>query len=54
MLHGKMIGKVYVSLTITESYQDDIPYLNMSMETILQSLQLAKRRAISFFGQMNV
>jgi hypothetical protein len=25
MLHGKVIGKLYVSLTITESYQDDYP-----------------------------
>ena len=27
MLHGKVIGKLYVSLTITESYQDDYPLL---------------------------
>ena len=27
MLHGKLIGKMYVSLTITESYEDDYPLL---------------------------
>ena len=27
MLHGKVIGKSYVSLTITESYEDDYPLL---------------------------
>ena len=27
MLHSKVIGKLYVSLTITESYQDDYPLL---------------------------
>ena len=26
-LHGKVIGKQYVSLTITESYEDDYPLL---------------------------
>lgn len=27
MLHGKVIGKFYISLSITESYQDDYPLL---------------------------
>ena len=27
MLHSKVIGKLYVSLIITESYQDDYPLL---------------------------
>ena len=27
MLHSKVIGKLYILLTITESYQDDYPLL---------------------------
>ena len=36
MLHNKVIGGSYISLTITETYKDDYPYVFSSMKTTLQ------------------
>jgi hypothetical protein len=47
MLHGNMIGMNHVSLTITESYQDDYPLLEPLTGDDPPVTTIGQQRAIS-------
>ena len=54
MLHGKVIGKHYVSLTITESYKDNYPLLKPLTGDDPPLTTISQAKAISFFGKVTV